>query len=173
MNRFVPLLALLAVPATAQAPQVYYASDAWPVQVSGRMCTTAAAAHEGSDPLTVGYDAATGEVTLTAETGDVASSLSDNSGVDLAIVFLDNGRTRHDDGWGLRRFTFTRDGDKARFTSRFAGERNVRQILTDLANSAHMGLLYEGQVVTSTELSQADVSLGKLQECARRVVAAN
>lgn len=173
MKKLVPLLALLAAPAAAQDARVYYASDAWPVQASGRVCSMAAPAAEASDPLTISYDAASGEMVLTAETSDVSTSLSDNSGVDLGIVFLENGRTKHDDGWGERRFTYSRVGDKARFTSRFAGERNVRQLLADLAGSAHVGLLYEGQVVTSTDLSRADASLDKLRECARRVVAAN
>lgn len=173
MKKLVPLLTLIAAPAIAQDGGIYYASEAWPVQASGRVCSMAAPASNTSDPLTISYDAASGEIALAAETGDVSTTLADNSSVDLAIVFLDNGNAKHDDGWGLRRFVYTRDGDKARFTGRFAGERNVRQILTDLANSAHMGLLYEGQVITSTELSQADVSLGKLQECARQVVAAN
>lgn len=173
MNKLFPLLAILAAPAAAQDSPIYFASDAWPVQASGRACSMAAPAQDASDPLTVTYDAASGEVTLTAETSDVSTSLTNNSGVDLKLVFLDNGRTKHDDGWGQRRFTYSRVGDKARFTSRFAGERNVRQVLADLASSAHVGLLYNGQVVTSTDLSRADPSLDKLQECARRVVAAN
>jgi hypothetical protein len=107
------------------------------------------------------------------ETSDISSGLEDSGQLDLAIVFLDNGKTKHDDGWGMRSFGYTHQGDVTRFTARFAGERNVRQILADLASSKHLGLLYQGQVVSSTELANAAPSIDKLRECARRVIAAN
>lgn len=173
MNRFMSVLALLAAPALAQDAPVYYASNTWPVAVTGRQCAMTAQGHEGSDPLTITYDAAIGEITLSAATSGVSTSLRDDSAVDMQIVFLGNSRNPRDDGWGERRFTFARTGDEARFTTRFAGERNVRQILADLANSQHVGLLYRGEVVTSTALASAGASLDKLQECGRRAVAAN
>lgn len=173
MRKLLPLLALFAVPAAAQEARVYYASDLWPVEASGGVCSMARDAGPDSDPFTVSYDAASDEVTLSASTDAVATSMRESSAVDLWIVFLDNGRTAHDDAWGPRRFTFTRDGDTARFSTRFKGERNVRQILDDLGNSHDVGFLYDGEPVVSANLADAGSSLGKLRECARRVIAAN
>jgi hypothetical protein len=174
MKMFVPLLALLAVPATAQEARVYYASNLWPVQASGQSCSmTNAKAGEASNPLTLSYDAASGEVALTMESSDISSGLRDSGSLDLALVFLDNGKVKHDDGWGERSFGYTHDGAVTRFTTRFAGERNVRQILADLAGSKHVGLLYRGQVIASTELASAAPSIDQLRECARQTLAAN
>lgn len=176
MKIVVPLLALVAVPAAAQeAPnaRLYYASNAWPVQVAGAACSMVnAMPGEASNPLTLTYDAASGEIGLTVETSDIASGLDASGSLDLAIVFLDNGKTRHDDGWGLRSFGYTHQGQVTRVTTRFAGERNVRQILADLAGSKHIGLLYRGQVIASTALASAAPSIDKLRECARQTVAA-
>ena len=174
MKIFVPLFALLAVPAAAQDAQVYYASNAWPVQASGHACSMVnAVATEANNPLTLTYDAASGEVVLTVESSDISSGLDNNGTLDLAIVFLDNGRVKHDDGWGQRSFSYTRQGEVTRFTARFAGERNVRQIFADLAASRHIGLLYRGQVISSTELARAAPSIDQLGECARQTFAAN
>ncbi|MBN9506937.1 MAG: hypothetical protein J0I69_13010 [Altererythrobacter sp.] len=173
MKMFVPLLALLAVPAAAQNAQVYYASNAWPVQVSGQACSMAnAMPGEASNPLTLAYDARSGEVSLSVETTDIVSGLADTGTLDLAIVLLDNGKTKHDDGWGWRSFGYTRQGDVTRFTAHFAGERNVRQLLTDLSSSKHIGLLYRGEVIASTELASIAPSIDKLRECARQTIAA-
>jgi hypothetical protein len=173
MKIYVPLLALLAVPAAAQDAQVFYASNAWPVQAAGQVCSTAnATAGDASNPLTLSYDAASGEVMLTVETSDISSGLDNSGSLDLAMVFLDNGRVKHDDGWGQRSFTYTRQGEATRFTSRFAGERNVRQILADIAGSKHIGLLYRGQLVASTDLASIAPSIDKLRECARQALAA-
>jgi hypothetical protein len=173
MKIIVPLLALLAVPAAAQDAQVYYASNAWPVQASGQICSAVnATVGEASNPLTLTYDAASGEVALTVESSDISSGLSDSGSLDLALVFLDNGKVKHDDGWGLRSFTYSRQGEATRFTSRFAGERNVRQIFADIAGSKHIGLLYRGQVIASTELASIAPSIDKLRECARQALAA-
>jgi len=174
MKKLVPALALLAAPAVAQGAQVYYASDAWPVETAGSTCTMIQAAGDaGPNALEVGYDAATGEVMLTMSSDEIGNALRDSGTIELAIVFLQNGKTAYDDAWGSRRFSFAREGSTARFSTRFAGERNVRQILTDLANSHDVGLLYEGKAVMSTNLTRAGRSLDKLKECAGRVVAAN
>lgn len=174
MKKLIPLLALLAAPAGAQDAQVYYASPAWPVQAAGSACKMVQANGDaGPNALEVAYDAATGEVALTMSTDEIRDTSRDSGTIELNIVFLQNGRTAHDDAWGSRTFTYKREGNTARFTTRFAGERNVRQILADLANSHDVGFLFQREPVMSTELSNARPSLGKLQECARRVVAAN
>ena len=174
MNKLVPLLALLAAPAAAQEARVYYASDAWPVEVAGRACSMSrAAASDGSNPLSIAYDAASGEVALTVETDEIGAGLGERGSLELAIVFLENGEAAFDDGWGSRNFSYVRERGTARFTTRFAGERNVRQILADLSNSHDVGLLYRGKAVMSTNLADAGRSLDKLEECARRAVAAN
>jgi len=174
MKKLVPLLGLLAAPATAQGGQIYFASDAWPVEAAGRACTMMqASGAAGPNALEVGYDAGSGEVTLTMSSDEIGNALRDSGTIDLAIVFLQNGETAYDDAWGSRSFGFVRYDGTARFTTRFAGERNVRQVLADLASSHDVGLLYKGQAVMSTNLTQAGRSLGKLQECARRAVAAN
>jgi len=171
MKKLVALLALVAAPAAAQEASVYYASDTWPVTASGRTCTMAYAGSEAvADPLSVSYD---GREVALATTNEVADSLPDSGAIDLAIVFLDNGRTAYDDGWGTRSFAFSRDNGKARFTARFTGERNVRQMLADLENSAHIGFLHRGKAVMSAELAGAGRSLARLRECAARAVAAN
>ena len=54
-----------------------------------------------------------------------------------------------------------------------AGERPVRQILADLSSSKHVGLLYRGQVISSTNLAGAASSIGELRACSRRAIAAN
>jgi hypothetical protein len=168
MKKLIPLFVLLSVPA------MVHASTVWPVQASGSACSMVnAAAGEAGNPLTVTYDSASGDVILTIETSDIASGLNDSGSLELAMVFLDNGELKHDDGWGARSFGYTREGEVTRFTTRFAGERPVRQILADLAASKHVGLLYRGQVVSSTNLAGAASSIGELRACARRAVAAN
>jgi hypothetical protein len=174
MKKFLPLLGLLAAPVMAQGAQVYFASDAWPVEAAGRGCRMMqSGSAAGPNALEVGYDAGSGEVTLTMSSDEIGSALRDRGTIDLAIVFLQNGETAYDDAWGSRSFAYVRDDGTARFTTRFAGERNVRQILADLAHSHDVGLLHKGQAVMSTNLTQAGRSLGKLQECGRRAVAAN
>jgi hypothetical protein len=173
MRALVPMLALLAAPAAAQEARTYYASETWPVSASGRSCTmTFAGDLSENDPLSISYDGARGELALTSD-GATVSSLGSSGTVDLRIVFLENGRTAYDDGWGSRRFTFSRDNGSARFTTRFAGERNVRQILQDLGNSAKVGFLFGDEVVMSSSLAGARESLSRLRECAARQVAAN
>ena len=171
MNKLFALLALIAAPAAAQEASVYHASDTWPVSATGQSCTMTFAGREMlSDPFAVSYDGR--EVALTA-VSEVASSLPSSGTMELAIVFLENGRTARDDGWGTRAFAYVRENGKARFTARFAGEQNVRQILADLAGSRHIGFLHDGKVVMSSDLAGAGSSLGRLQECAARTVAAN
>ena len=168
MKKLVPLAALIALPAVAQG------SGLWPVQASGRACSMVnAAVSEASNPLTVTYDSGSGEVVLTIETSDITSGLANSGSLDLSIVFLDNGDIKHDDGWDPRSFGYTRQGEVTRFTTRFAGERPVRQILADLSSSKHIGLLYRGQVISSTNLAGAASSIGELRACSRRAIAAN
>ena len=168
MKTLVPLAALIALPAVA------HASTAWPVQASGSACSMVnAVVTEASNPLTLTHDSATGEVVLTIETSDIASGLDDSGSLELAMVFLDNGDIKHDDGWDPRSFGYTRQGEVTRFTTRFAGERPVRQILADLSSSKHIGLLYRGQVISSTNLAGAASSIGELRACSRRAIAAN
>lgn len=171
MKKLFALVALVAAPAAAQEATVYYASDTWPVTAAGRTCTMAFAGPETvADPFSVSYDGR--EVALTT-TNEVAGTLPASGTLDLAIVFLDNGRTAYDDGWGTRSFAYSRDNGKARFTARFAGERNVRQMLADLENSNHIGFLHRGKAVMSADLADARRSLARLRECAARTVAAN
>jgi hypothetical protein len=171
MKKLFALVALLSAPAAAQQATVFYASDTWPVTAAGQSCTMAFAGPDAiADPLSVSYDGR--EVALTTA-NEVAASLPASGTIDLAIVFLDNGRTAYDDGWGTRRFTYSRDNGKARFTARFSGERNVRQMLADLENSNHIGFLHRGKAVMSADLADARRSLARLRECGARVVAAN
>ena len=174
MKKLLPLAALLAVPAAmpaqAQDAQVYYASDTWPVHAVGGACTIVQAAPDGGSALAIGYDGA--EVTLTS-TSELESELPAAGTVSLAIVFLDNGRTAFDDGWGSREFSYAREADAYRFSTRFSGEKNVRQILADLAASRTIGLLQRGQTVVAYELGGIGRSVARLRDCAARQVAAN
>lgn len=170
MRKLLSLAVLLAVPAQAQDAQVYYASETWPVHAAGRTCTMVQAMADAGGTLSVSYDGA--EVTLTS-TSALESELPASGKVSLAIVFLDNGRTAFDDGWGSREFTYTREGDAYRFSSRFAGENNVRQILADLAGSKTVGLLQRGQTVVAYDLADISRSVARLRDCAARQVAAN
>jgi len=170
MKKLLPLAALLAVPAHAQDAQVYYASDTWPVHVSGRTCTMAMAAPTADGTLSVSFDGT--RVTL-ASTSEVESELPAAGKVNLAIVFLNNGRTEFDDGWGSREFTYSRDNGAYRFATRFTGDNNVRQILDDLAASKTLGLLQRGQTVVAYDLADASRSVARLRDCAGRQVAAN
>jgi hypothetical protein len=172
MKKLLPFAVLLAVPAQAQDAQVYYASDTWPVQAAGRTCTMMQAASSADGRLSVSYDGS--EVTL-ATTNTVESALPDSGKVSFAIVFLDNEESdlEFDDGWGSREFTYAREGADYRFSTRFGGENNVRQILADLANSKTIGLLQGGKAVMAYELGNAGGSIARLRECAARRVAAN
>lgn len=172
MRKLLLLALLLAVPAHAQDAQVYYASDTWPVHASGRTCTLVQAGADAASALSVSYDGA--EVTLTS-TNTLESELPASGKVDLAIVFLDNGNgdIEYDDGWGSREFTYAREGDAWRFSTRFAGERNVRQFLTDLASSRTLGLLQRREAVVSYDLGDISRSVPRLRDCATRTVAAN
>jgi hypothetical protein len=171
VKKLFALLALIAAPAAAQEATLYYASDTWPVTATGRSCTMAYAGPETiADPFSVSYDGR--EIALTT-TNEVASSLPASGTLDLAIVFLDNGRTAYDDGWGTRRFAYSRENGNARFTARLSGERNVRQMLADLENSNHIGFLHRGKAVMSADLADARRSLARLRECGARAMASN
>lgn len=168
------LLALLAVPTHAQETEVYYASETWPVSRDGSSCSMirAGAAETGFGRLSVSYNAARNEVTLaTRETA--RTSLPAGVTVRLHLVFLDNGRIKHDDQWGSRQFTYTSTEDGHTFATVFAGDRNVRQILGDLANSRRFGLIHDGEVVFDHDLAGVRGSLARLRECAARTAAAN
>lgn len=174
MLKLLPLLVLLAAPAGAQEPRVYRASTTWPVEIAGRTCSLVnAAASAASNPLMLSYDATSGEVTLTIETTDFKGGLDAAGALRLSMVFLDNGPIKHDDGWDPRTFGYTHQDGVTRLTTRFAGERPVRQILADLAGSRHIGLLYQGEVVASTDLAGAARSIESLRSCARQALAAN
>lgn len=169
-------LLLLAAPAPmivqAQDAQIYYASDSWPVHASGRTRTLAQAGADPGSALSVSYDGA--EVTLTT-TNALESELPASGKVDLAIVFLDNGNgdIDYDDGWGSREFAYAREGEAWRFSTRFAGERNVRQFLTDLASSRTLGLLQRRETVVAYDLGNIAPSVARLRDCAARTMAAN
>src|SRR4051794_4273651 len=99
MHKLAVLLTLLAVPVMAQD------QSTWSVEAQGRVCTaTQATFTSGSGRLSVTYDAARREVILTSA-DRVESPLPDTGAMDLVVVFLDNGRTKFDDQWGLRHFT--------------------------------------------------------------------
>ena len=170
MTKLLPLAALLAVPAQAQDGQVFYASDTWPVHASAGTCTLVQAGAAADSALSVSYDGA--EVTLTT-TNTLESALPAAGKVSLAIVFLDNGDVEFDDGWGSREFAFVQEGDAYRFSARFAGEKNVRQFLTDLASSRTIGLLQRRQTVVAYDLADISRSVARLRDCAGARVAAN
>jgi hypothetical protein len=170
MKKLLPLAAMLAVPAHAQDAQVYYASDTWPVRTTGGTCTMAMAAPSTDGTLSVSYDGA--QVTL-ASTSELESELPSAGKVNFNIVFLNNGRTDFDDGWGSREFAYSRENGAYRFATRFSGENNVRQILDDLAASKTLGLLQRGQTVVAYDLADAARSVARLRDCAGRQIAAN
>lgn len=171
MKTLLPLAALVAVPAAAQVDpnaEVYHASDTWPVHVTGAACTVTQARSETGGILSVSYDGSL--VTLTS-TNALETPLPSSGKADLAIVFLDNGSTRYDDGWGSREFTYRQQDGVYHFSTRFAGETNVRQILSDLAASRTVGLLQGRQVVVDYDLDGLAAALRRLDECAARRVA--
>ena len=173
MTKLLPLaLVLLAAPAAAQ-------QGLWPVQAAGETCTMAQAFMDpefGNTALRVGYDAASQKVTLTATSAVPDEFLGSDPGsdkVEWTIVFLDNGDEAYDDGWGRREFDLTREADAYRLSTAFAGEKNVRQILADLAASRSVGFMRGGKLVTAYDLAGAGPSISRLRDCATRVVAAN
>lgn len=168
-----PLLALLAMPAQAEEAVLYHASETWPVHAAAGTCTMTRAGmpETGHGRLTVSYDAAANEVTL-ATTERIDASLPPSGRLPMHIVFLDNGRMKHDDQWASRTFAYTSEDGVYRFATAFAGENNVRQILADLANSRRLGLLREGEVVFDHDLAGARQSIARLRDCAARPLAA-
>ena len=60
MKKLLPLAILLVLPALAHAQdaQVYYASDTWPVRISGGTCTLSQAGTDAGSALSVSYDGA-------------------------------------------------------------------------------------------------------------------
>ena len=172
MKSLLPLAVLLAVPAQAQEAQVYHASDTWPVHVTGGTCTLVQAMPAAGSTLSIGYDGT--EVTVTS-TNELEEPFPPSGKVALAIVFLDNGNSdiAFDDGWGSREFTYDSADGLYRFSTRFAGEKNVRQILSDLAGSKTIGLLQNRQTVVAYDLAGISGSLARLRGCAARTVAAN
>lgn len=169
MNKLVVLLAVLAGPAAAQDARVFYASDSCPVHVSGKTCTMTQAGGD-ANALSVSFDGAV--VTLTTANA-LASELAPAGKLRMGIVFLDNGDVAYDDGWGSREFDYASEGGVYRFSTRFAGERNVRQVLADFAGSEAIGFTQGREAVISYELANAARSLDRLQQCAARAVAAN
>jgi hypothetical protein len=172
MKKLLPLAAVLAVPAAAQDAQVFYASASWPVHASGRACTLVQAVPNEGNALSVSYDGA--EVTLTT-TNRIETALPESGEVRFGIVFLDNGNgnIEFDDGWGSREFVYTRGDGDYRFSTRFSGEKNVRQLLADLASSRTIGFLQRGRAVVAYELADIGPSVARLRECAARAMAAN
>ena len=158
------VLLLSAAPALGQ-------SDLWPVASSGSTCSMAQAFSDsefGQRSLRISYDAAREAITITS-TGPVDLLTPDAGDARLLVVFLDNGRTEFDDGWGPRNFEVAREGDTFRMSTSFAGKNNVRQILADLAASRAIGFMNQGKVMTAFELGNADASLGRLRSCAAQV----
>lgn len=174
MKTFLLLATLVAGPAAAQAgsrdAQVFYASDTWPVHAAGASCTVSQAQPGPGGTLSVSYDGT--QVALTSS-NEVESPLPGSGKAKLDIVFLDNGSTRYDDGWSEREFTYRQEGAAYHFTTRFAGERNVRQILADLSASRTVGLLQDGQLVVDYDLAGLSPSIARLADCAARPVASN
>ena len=170
MKKLLPLAVLMAAPASAQ--DVYFASDVWPVQASGRTCTVVQALPDGRNALSISYDGS--EVVLTS-TNELATEMPASGTLNLAIVFLDNEASDQafDDGWGSREFTYTRGDGLYRFSTRFAGENNVRQFLADIGNSRTLGLLQRRETVVAYDLSDIGPSIARLRDCAARQVAAN
>lgn len=173
MKTLLSLFAVLAVPANAQDASIYYASESWPVERAGGACAMERTGQPetGFGMLGVGYDAANDVVTLSTS-APVQSGLPPSGEIRLHIVFLDNGRVKHDDAWASRTFAYTSEDGMYRFTTSFAGEKNVRQILADLANSRRLGLLRDGEVLFDHDLAGARESLARLQACAAGTVAA-
>lgn len=177
MNKLLPLLvapALLAAPAAAQDAETYYASPTWPVQRSAGGCTMVrtGSPETGFGVLRVGYDAVRDEVTLSTSE-QVESSPSGSGTLAMQIVFVDNGETKYDDGWGSRSFAFSRDGDRFRVTSAFSGTKNVTQILADLTHSRRLGFLRDGEVLFDHDLAGAGPSIARLRACATSLAAAD
>ena len=169
MNKLLPLAVLLAVPAAAQ-DAVYYASDTWPVHSTSGGCTMTQAAHEDRNALSVSYD---GREVVLATVNEVKTPLPDSGSVAMRLVFLENAGVDYDDGWSSRPFTYAREDGVFRFSSRFAGEKNTRQLLDDLANSKHLGFLIKDDVFYDYDLRNAAPSIARLRECAARNMAAN
>jgi len=165
VKKFAALTLLLAAPLTAQNGEPYYAPAVWPVHASGTACTIIQVS--GGDDAALSIELQGREVLLTS-TSSVESELPETGKVELALVFLDNGRVRRDDGWGTREFTYARAGDLYRFSTRFAGDRNMRQILSDLAASRSLGILQGEQVIFSFDLADIAPSIARLEECSGR-----
>lgn len=168
-----PLLAFAVIPAQAQDADLYYASDTWPVHRANGACAMERIGQPetGFGLLGVEYDAARDLVTLSTS-APVQSGLAASGDIEFYIVFLDNGDVKHDDTWFSRKFSYTSEDGVYRFTTAFSGERNVRQILADLANSRRLGLLRDGEVLFDHDLAGARESLARLQACAAGTVAA-
>ena len=169
MKLLLPLTVLLAAPVAAQVV-VYYASDTWPVHAAGGRCTMTQASHEDRNALSVSYD---GREVVLATINEVKTPLPDSGSVAMRLVFLENDGVEYDDGWSSRPFAYAREGEVFRFSSRFAGERNTRQLLDDLANSEHVGFLIKDDVFYDYDLRAAAPSIARLRECAARAVAAS
>ena len=169
MKTLLPLAVLLAAPAAAQ-DAVYYASDTWPVHSAGGRCTMVQAAGKDRNALSVSYDGR--EVEL-ATINEVQTPLPDSGSVAMRLVFLENAGVKYDDGWSSRPFAYAREGGVFRFSSRFAGENNTRQLLDDLANSEHLGFLIKDDVFYDYDLRAAAPSIARLRECAARAIAAS
>ena len=175
MKSLLPLFAVALSAAPAYSQGTPGQEGIWPVESAGDTCAMSQAFSDtdfGRHTLAISYDASRQEVSLTTINAP-ADELPESGELMWRIVFLDNGRESYDDAWGARRFTYVRDGEAYRFTARFAGEKNVRQILADLAASRGVGFMERGKVVTAFDLAGAARSIGRLRSCAARVVATN
>ena len=161
---FAIVLLLSAAPALGQ-------TELWPVEEADGSCSmgqTFSSADFGVHTLQVSYDAKRQLITLTS-TSPVDAALPATGTVDMTIAFLDNGDEPFDDAWGQRRFTIAQDDGRHLLSTSFSGERNVRQVLADLAASRAVGFMNAGKVVTAFELRDADASLRQLRSCAAQV----
>jgi len=169
MKKLLLFAVALATAAPAQAQAL------WPVRTADGSCSmsqTFESEDFGRTTLRVSYDAASQEVTLTT-TNPMAEQLPGTGEILWSMVFLDNGGIEYDEGWTARPFTYARDGERYRFSTSFAGENNVRQILADLGASRSIGFMRQGKLITAYELDGARGSVEQLRDCAARAIASN
>lgn len=159
---------IFAIAAVASVPAAAQTAVTWPVSADAGACTATQPGTDAEDGrLSVTYDAGRREVVLTS-LNRVASPLPASGTMNLRLVFRDNAGEAWDEGWGTRQVSYTRTGDAVRFTLRFVGEQNVRQLLADLAASRSIGLLDKREPVIAYYLAGLGPAVAELKACATR-----
>lgn len=162
-------ISVLALAVATGAPAAAQDNEAWPVDADGSICSTSRISSATSDGLVVSYTPASQELKIetAVETAEQAGS-----GTRPIWVIFDKGSNEElDIAWGYRTFAYRSDDGRLELMTRFTGQKNVDQLLTDLGSSERLGFVFEKKTIADFDLEGIRPALSQLRACARTLAA--